>query len=138
VIVLDTNILSEISKPRPDGDVMSWINDLSGVPLYVSTTTESEIWAGIMCLPKGKRRSTLETVFSQLFDVIYAAHILPFDSRSARRYATIFAERQRLGRPIARADCEIAAIAATNGFKLATRNAKDFDHCGVEIINPWK
>lgn len=137
MILLDTNVISEITRPKADEQVLQWMDNIRGAPSFISTTTESEIRTGIALMPEGKRRTELAAAFHQLITTIYANHILVFDSKAAIAYAAIFAARRKQGQPIARADCEIAAIAHVHRLTLATRNSKDFEHCGVPLINPW-
>jgi len=136
MIVLDTNVISELMRDCPAQTVMSWLDDQFASTLFVTAVTESEIWTGISLLPRGRRRRGIEAAAERAFEV-FAGRILPFDSEAARTYAMIAVERRASGRPITQADCQIAAIARCRGARLATRNVRDFEGTGVSLINPW-
>jgi predicted nucleic acid-binding protein len=138
MILLDTNVLSEVMKPKPDGRVARWMAAQSATTLYVSSIAQAEILHGILLLPAGKRRKALETAAKGMFEEDFQGRILAFDSDAAYRYARIAVDRRRLGRPISHFDAQIAAIASTASATLATRDAADFDGCGIKIIDPWK
>jgi toxin FitB len=137
MILLDTNVISELFRPAPDAGVMSWFDRQAGLPLYISAMTEAELWSGFHRLPAGKRKSTLQKLIAETLAEDFAGRILSFDSVAARAYGKISALRAELGKPLNTADGQIAAIAQVKGFKLATRNLKDFAHCGVPLVNPW-
>ena len=137
MIVLDTNVLSELMKPRPSPQVVRWTTIQSTASLYITSITQAEILHGILLLPNGKRRAALETAAVGMFSQEFGGRILPFDSDAARPYAEIASERSRAGRPISHFDAQIAAIARVHGAELATRNVDDFAGCGVTLINPW-
>lgn len=136
MIVLDTNVLSELMRPAPAEVVMRWFARQPFADLFTTAVTESEILAGVRLLPSGRRRTALESAAAGLFDDL-AGHILPFDSAAAHEFAEIERERRRLGRPIFRADAEVASIARSHGARVATRDTADFAGCGVELVNPW-
>ena len=136
VIVLDTNVLSELMRPAPSDAVVAWYGRQAAWDLFTTTITESEILTGLALLPRGKRRTALEAAAQDIFEEL-GDHVLPFDSGAARAFAEIEVERQRAGRPISRADAEIAAIARSLGAGLATRNRDDFTGCGVVLVDPW-
>lgn len=138
MIVLDTNVLSETMRPTPDTQVLRWMAARPAVGLFSTTITEAEILLGLALLPEGGRRRDLETQARAMFAEDLKNRVLPFDGAAAARYAEIVAARRRSGSPIGHQDAQIAAIARSRGAAVATRNAKDFDECGVEIINPWK
>ena len=137
MIILDTNVVSEVIKPVCDPDVAKWFRAQDPTTLYISTITEAELLFGIECLPIGKRRANLLALVERLLRERFAGHILSFDSVAARNYARIAAVRRSSGRPIATADCQIAAIARSRSASIATRDAGGFDNCGVEVVNPW-
>jgi predicted nucleic acid-binding protein len=137
VIVLDTNVLSELMKPRPAESVLRWIAAQPATSLYTTSITQAEILHGIMLLPSGKRRSAFEAAAEAMFKEDFAGRVLPFGSDAAHPYARIAAQRRRAGRPISHFDAQIAAIAHSTGASIATRNAPDFDGCGVKVIDPW-
>jgi predicted nucleic acid-binding protein len=137
LIVLDTNVVSEIGKLRPSTQVMDWLYQRPGNDLFITSITEAEIRYGISLVPAGKRRVVLQQFADQVLDRTFGARNLSFDSDAAKMYAAI-ASRQRLaGMTVSVPDAQIAAIAANNGFAIATRNEKHFLHSGVKIINPW-
>lgn len=138
MIVLDTNVLSELMRPAPAELVTTWMRQWAPVRLYTTAITESEILHGIMLLPAGKRRNAFQAAAEAMFRDDFAGRILPFDSPAARAYALIVASRTRSGRPISHFDAQIAAIAKSAGASIATRNTRDFDGCGVEVIDPWE
>jgi predicted nucleic acid-binding protein len=136
VIVLDTNVLSELMRPTPSREVVAWYVRQPASELFTTSITESDVLTGLGLLPRGKRRASLEAAATALFDEL-AEQVLPFDSAAARAFAEIEIARRRLGRPISRADAEIAAIARSLGAGLATRNTADFAGCGVNLVDPW-
>jgi toxin FitB len=137
VIVVDTNVLSELMRPEPAAPVRRWTDRQSLVSLYTTSVTQAEILRGIALLPLGKRREALLEKADVLFERLFDRRILSFDSDAARAYASIAAERERSGRPLSTFDGQIVAIARVNGADVATRNVDDFEHCGVELIDPW-
>ena len=137
MFILDTNVLSELMKPAPDRSVVDWISSSALAGLYITTIAQAEILYGIRLLPSGKRRAGIELTADEMFEEEFNGRILPFGSDAVRPYAEIAAARSRLGRPIAHADAQIAAIAFSNGASLVTRNVKDFEHCGITVLNPW-
>jgi hypothetical protein len=137
VIVLDTNVLSEALKPAPSPTALRWLGAQEPLSVFTTTITQAEILYGVETLPLGKRRMRLlaavETMFAREFD----GRILPFDENAARAYAGIVASRDAAGRPISQFDAMIAAIVRSHHAAVATRNTSDFQHCGIDIINPW-
>jgi predicted nucleic acid-binding protein len=105
--------------------------------LHTTSITEAEILLGLELMPKGRRGDELERATLRMFQVILSGRVLPFDRAAARAYALIFAERQKIGRPIKQPDAQIAAIARSRGAAVATRNIADFEHCGIKVIDPW-
>jgi predicted nucleic acid-binding protein len=138
VIVLDTNVLSELMRPAPSRRVVAWLDLLPGPSLFTTCVTQAEIWYGVFVLPAGRRRTAIEAVVSTLFDQDFVGRILAFDSDAALLFARIAADRRRTGRPISQSDAEIAAIARSRGATLATRNTSDFEGCGIRLIDPWR
>jgi predicted nucleic acid-binding protein len=137
VIVLDTNVLSELLRPAPSPQVLRWVAAQPASQLFTTTITQAEILYGIEILPKGKRRSALQSVVEAIFEQNFAGRILPFASDAARLFASIVASRRTLGRPIEKFDAQIAAIARSHGAAIATRDILNFDDCGVTVLNPW-
>lgn len=138
MIVLDTNVLSEASRPHPSPTVLHWMRSQPLTMLFTTTITEAELLFGIALLPASRRRRLLEDAVSGILREDFAGRILPFDSAAAREFADIAATRHRAGRPIGEADGRIAAIARSRGASLATRNVRDFDDCGVSVVDPWR
>ena len=137
MIIVDTNVLSEVMKVSPSPRVVEWWNSHPETELYLSSITQAEILAEIELLPKGKRRAATAQAAEAMFQEDFADRILPFDGEAAREFARIIAARRKVGRPISQADAQIAAIARNYGAVLATRNTGDFEHCGVKLVNPW-
>ncbi len=138
MIVLDTNLLSELMKPAPAESVMRWVAAQPATRLYTTSITQAEIFHGVMLLPSGRRRNAIEVAAEAMFKEDFGGRILPFASDAARPYACIAAERRRAGRPISQFDAQIAAIARSSGAAIATRNVTDFEGCGVKVIDPWE
>jgi predicted nucleic acid-binding protein len=137
MIVLDTNVLSELMKISPSRQAMGWWKARSLSELFVTTITEAEILLGAELLPRGERRTALEAAVTEMFGSDFDERILPFDSEAAREYSTIVATRRGSGRPISQRDAQIAAIARSRGAAVATRNTEDFEDCGIRVLNPW-
>lgn len=137
MIILDTNVLSEASRPDPSIKVLDWMRSEPLAALFTTTITEAELLFGIALLPPGRRRRLLESVVAGILEEDFSGRILPFDSAAAREFAQIAADRRRAGRPVSDADTRIAAIARSRGALLATRNVSDFAGSGVTVIDPW-
>jgi toxin FitB len=136
-IVLDTNVLSELMKPQGLITVKSWVGAQSRENLYITSITKAEILYGIAILPEGKRSRMLRESAQAMFREDFARQILNFDEQAASCFAEIAAHRQKIGRPLAQADGQIAAICLANNATIATRNVDDFLNCQIEIVNPW-
>ncbi|QRZ15620.1 type II toxin-antitoxin system VapC family toxin [Paracoccus methylovorus] len=137
MILLDTNVISELMRTEPARIVLDWFGQHNSADLFISAVTEAELRTGVAILPEGQRRDRLQLALDAMIDQDFQARVLPFDSPAAKAYADITAQRRAAGRPIAEADCQIAAIARAMGAPVATRNVKDFDGCGIRLINPW-
>jgi toxin FitB len=137
MIVLDTNVVSELMRAEPDPAVIAFLDNVPGAALFISAVTQAEILYGIALLPEGKRREALRTAAESMFERHFRGRVLPFDGDAAEAFADIAAGRREAGRPISHADAQIAAVAKSRGAALATRNVTDFDGCGVPIMNPW-
>lgn len=136
--LLDTNVLSELMRERPDTDVLDWFAHNAQATMRTSSVTQAEILTGIALLPAGKRRMALALAAEQMFEQDFAGHCLVFDTAAAKHYALIVAARTRQGQPISTEDAQIAAIALASGLSIATRNTKDFEHIeGLALVNPW-
>lgn len=137
-IVLDTNVLSELMRTTPDPAVVEWFDTHPSANFYVTAITQAEILLGIALLPPGKRKNALAAAASVMFREDFAGRCLPFDEACADCYATIVAARRGLGLPTTTEDAQIAAIALTHRYPLATRNDRDFMHIdGLSLYNPW-
>lgn len=137
MILLDTNIVSELMKAVPEPGVMTWIDGMPGAAMFMSAVTQAEVLYGVALLPEGKRREGLAQAAHVAFEIYFRSRILPFDREAAEEFAAIAADRRQAGRPISQADAQIAAIARSRGAELATRNVTEFEGCGIKIINPW-
>lgn len=138
MIVLDTNVVSEMMHPSPCEAVLRWIAGQPTALVVTTTITQAEILFGLALLPEGRRRSELLPAAEQMFTEDFADRVLPFDTAAAHAFATIAANRRRKGKPTGTFDAQIAAITQAHGATLATRNVADFQDCGVPIINPWE
>ena len=137
MILLDTNVISELMRAEPAQIVLDWFGQHETADLFISAVTEAELRTGVAILPDGQRRDRLQLAIDATIDEDFQARVIPFDSPAAKAYADIAARRRAAGRPIAEADCQIAAIARATNALVATRNVKDFDGCGIRLINPW-
>lgn len=137
MIVLDTNVISELMRPAPSPAVESWMSAQPAAGMFISAITEAELRYGLVLLPDGHRQRRLLAQAEAMLAEDFAGGILPFDSAAARAYAPTAAARRLAGRPISQADAQIAAIAASGGAAFATRNVADFDGCGIAVLDPW-
>lgn len=137
MIVIDTNVLSELLKREPDQNVKSWMSLQPMTSVFTTTVTQAEILYGVALLPEGKRKRKLEEAIQTLFFRRFTDRILPFDIEAAVEYAEIASSRRASRVPISQFDAQIAAISRTRGASLVTRNSDDFRDCGIEVINPW-
>ncbi len=137
MILLDTNVLSELMRPEPAARVVDWMAAQPAQGLFTTSITQAEVLHGVMLLPPGKRRDAFEAAARAMFAEEFAGRVLPFGADAALPYACIAVDRRRAGRPISHFDAQIAAIARCYGAAVATRNVVDFEGCGVEVLNPW-
>ncbi len=137
MIVLDTNVLSELMRRRPSEDVLSWVDEEDPRTLAITAVTAAELLHGVARLPHGARRRKLTAAVDGLLTEDFAGRVLPFDGAAAVHYAELVAARERDGRPVSVADGQIAAICRHHGATLATRNVRDFDAAGLELLDPW-
>lgn len=138
MILLDTNVISEPLRPTPDARVIAWLDAQPMETLYLSAVTVAELRAGVALLPPGKRMTELRASLEQRVIPLFAGRVLPFDLSCTRAYAELTAKSRAAGSAVATADAYIAAIAAANGFTVATRDTAPFDAAGVDFVNPWK
>jgi hypothetical protein len=137
VILLDTNVISELMRPEPEARVVAWVDRLDRNKAGITAITVGEILYGIGILPDGIRRKNLLEAAASVFDGYLAGHVYPFDRRAAVEYAHLVANRERDGSPISMPDAQIAGICLATHAGLATRNTKDFTGTGIELCNPW-
>lgn len=137
MIILDTNVVSELMKREPSERVLRWIGAQPASRLFTTTITQAEILYGIALLASGKRRAGLQTAVDAMFQEDFAGRVLPFDGEAAEAFPLVAVERRTTGRPISQLDAQIAAIARSRGAKVATRNTPDFQGCGITVVNPW-
>lgn len=138
MIILDTNILSELMRPSPNMRVVNWLNAEEPLGVTITAITVAEILYGIERLPDGKRKQRFAQLAAEMFEEDFTERILPFDEVAAAYYATLVADSERSGRIVHSADAQIAAICQQHKAQLATRNVKDFEHLGISIIDPWR
>jgi toxin FitB len=138
MIVLDTNVVSELFKQTPDVKVLDWLSSLNPNILYISAPTIMELWSGVSRLPIGKKRRELEEKIVLITEKYYVERILILDENSAKQSGSFLAGQFQNGLKPSVANCQIAAIAFTKGFAVATRDTSDFDHDGLKLINPWE
>jgi hypothetical protein len=138
VIVLDTNVISELTRQAPAPRVISWLDALTASEVATTAITAAELLYGVARMPDGRRKTELAAAVHGLLSDDFKGRVLSFDEPAAQRYADIVTGRERLGRPIGMADAQIAAICRTADATLATRNTDDFQETGIELINPWK
>lgn len=137
MILLDTNVLSELMRAKPDPRVLCWVDAQPSSQLAICSITVAEILYGIARMPDGKRKKSLFDMASAMFDEDFAGSILPFDSDAAVHYAKIAAESEARGRVVEMADAQIAAIARQHDAVVATRNIRHFESLGVDLVDPW-
>jgi hypothetical protein len=137
MILLDTIVVSEAMKPAPDDAVRTWLDEQAAETLYLSSVTIAELMFGIRALPKGKRKDKLADALNGVME-LFADRVLPFDIDAARHYADLAVKARVAGKGFPTPDGYIAAIAASKGFVVATRDTSAFDAAGVEVIDPWK
>jgi toxin FitB len=139
MIVLDTNVVSELMRTAPDAGVLAWVDGQPADQLYLTSMTAAELLYGVALLPPGRRREQLAQKVGRLIDEVFEGRVLPFDSAASVDYARIASARERAGTPISAADAVIAATAAAAGADtLATPNVRDFSGTGLTVINPWR
>ena len=138
MIILDTNVLSELMRPAPEEAVVQWLDRQPAGEVAVTSITVAEILFGIERLPEGRRRTRFSESAADLFETDFAGRILPFDAKSASYYAMEVAANERQGKTVSMADAQIAGICMSNDAALATRNIRDFEAFPLTRINPWE
>ena len=137
MILLDTNIVSELMRSSPDHAVEAWVADHPAEELFFSAVGEAELRYGVAVMPAGRRRDRLSSEIEAMLHEDFEGRVLPFDSEAALAYAEVASARRASGRPVPIADCQIAAVARSRGMAVATRNVRDFTDLGVDVIDPW-
>jgi len=135
LILVDTNVWSELVKPHPDAHVMAW-EERHAERLWLSTIVIGEFLSGVELMPDGRRRNALRAAYQDILRA-YAHRIAPFDLQAALRYASVLAHQEAAGRAPGTADTQIAASALTRGMALATRNTRHFEGLGLDLLDPW-
>jgi hypothetical protein len=138
LIVLDTNVISELLRAEPIAAVSAWSRQARLQPLYTTAICEAELLLGVALMPAGRRRDILRDGLTAIFANQFAQRILSFDSAAAPHYASVIARRREIGRPIDQSDAQIAAICRLHGATIATRDVGGFEGLEIEIFNPWK
>jgi len=138
MIILDTNVVSEPTKPHPNPTVRAWLNRQDPETLYLTTTGLSELLLGVELLPRGRRQQGLALQLRDLVDQYFGPRILSFDKRAAIAYASLVSRVRVTGYAISVPDAQIASIAQVHGSAVATRDTNPFAAAGLSLINPWE
>jgi len=138
MIILDTNIVSEVMRQAPAVQVVAWLNKQDSALLYLTAITIGELVFGLQILSDGRRRQRLESSLGRILQEAFVGRVLAYDERAALHYGRLMAARRKRGRPMSIADACIASIALAEGFVVATRNVAVFDDCGIELIDPFR
>lgn len=137
MIVLDTDVIAEFTRPDPAPKVIKWVDQLGSKQIFVTSVTIGELLYDLARLPTGRRKAALDQRLNTVLTTFFGGQSLGFTGKAATAYADIVATRERLGRRIRHADAQIAAICRVNGADLATGNVEDFEETGVPVIDPW-
>ena len=137
MILLDTNVISEMMRVRPNPAVLAWLDKQPQEELWTASVVLAELLSGIEIMPAGRKQKALREAVEEMIAVDFRGQVLNFDLRAARQYGHILSQRRKIGRPIREFDAQIAAIANVHGAILATQNVNDFDACGLTVIDPW-
>ena len=138
MILLDTNVLSELMRLTPNQAVLSWIDEQTATDLFICAVTKAEIELGLALLPEGKRKDNLSVAAHEMFGDFSPDRCLSIDETAAAKYGVLVASRTKIGRPISVEDAQIAAIALVHGLTMAARNTADFKNIdGLKVISPW-
>jgi toxin FitB len=136
MILLDTNVVSEPMRQRPDRQVQDWLDDQAIETLYLSTISQAELLSGVESLPTGRRPRALAALGEQIAS-LFEGRIIPFDVTAAEAYAKVVTQARKQGHAISVGDGQIAAIAVSRYLKVASRDETPFQAAGLEVINPW-
>ena len=137
MILLDTNVVSEVMRPEPHPAVLAWLDDQVAETLYISSVTLAEVLFGIEVMPAGRRRNVLAEAFAGIY-AVFDQRVLAFDAQAARQYAGLAATARTAGKGFPVPDGYIAAIAAARGFHIASRDTSAFHAAGIPVVNPWE
>lgn len=137
-LLLDTNVLSEVTKPRPNEDILTWLHGLDEDRTFISIGSIAEIRRGVALMDKGRKQEALDKWLTDDLPQRFENRIIPVEGLVARAWGDLMALAKRSGRGIASMDGMIAATAVAHQLSLATRNTKDFEGLGINIIDPWK
>ena len=137
MIILDTNVISETLRPRCEPAVRDWLNGFSEEHLFTTAVTITELLTGLEIMSTGRKRTELALLIEKRVLPLFQSRILAFDFNAARACAAIFADMRKRGRSIGFPDCQIAAIAKSYGYAIATRDVRPFLDAGLNVINPW-
>jgi toxin FitB len=138
VIILDTNVISELTRPAPDPGVIAWLDSLSADEAAITAITAAELRYGVRRMPDDRRKAELSEAVNALINADFRDRVEPFDVLAADQYADVVTGREQAGQPITISDAQIAAICRVLSATLATRNTSDFTGTGIDLINPWK
>lgn len=138
MIILDTNVISELTRPVSDSGVIAWLDSLPPEEAAITAITAAELRYGVRRMPDGRRKTELSEAVSALINTDFRGRVEPFDVLAADQYADVVSARERAGKPIGISDAQIASICRVRNATLATRNTSDFTGTGVNLINPWK
>ena len=138
MIILDTNIVSELMRPAPERMVLQWFSNQAAEDLHVTAVTMAEILYGVELISSSRRRDVVRAGAEKMFGDVFADRILTFEDRAALAFSQIASSRRRQGKSMSGTDAQIAAIARVHGATLATRNTYVFEGCGVKLVNPWE
>jgi hypothetical protein len=138
MIILDTNVVSEVLRPQCDARVLAWLDAQFAETLYLTAINAAELWAGVAIMPVGAKKTALEDGLDALLDRLFEGRRLAFDDRAARSYAALMQKARSQGLALPLADGLIAAIASVHGFTVASRDVSPFQAAGGKVINPWE
>jgi len=138
MIILDTNVVSELMRPAPEPRVLRWFSSQTAEDLHITAVTVAEILYGIELISTSRRRDVVRAGAEKVFGDVFGDRILTFEDRAAHAFSQIASSRQRQGKPMSEFDAQIAAITRVHGATLATRNPYVFEGCGVRLVNPWE
>jgi len=138
MIILDTNVVSELMRPSADARVLHWFSNQAAEDLHITVVTMAGILYGVEIIATPRRRDAVRAGAEKMFETVFADRILTYEDRAARAFSQIASSRRRQGKPISESDAQIAAITRAHGATLATRNPYVFEGCGVRLTNPWE